>query len=167
MSNKAPHWSQFSIRQVLPHQGQMVLVDEVLHYDLEGSIHTGLVVPHWSLFHNEAREVPAFVGLEYMAQTVSAFFGMRRRLAGQPLEVGFLLGTRKMKVNVGSFRSGQQLRVEAQQVYDYNGMSVFDCQLVEASNATGESSSLLQGKVNVYRPDNLETYLQQQAHHES
>ena len=144
----------------------MVLVDEIIDFDPEGRIHSTILVPQWSLFHNEQREIPAFVGIEYMAQTVSAFFGMKRRMAGLPLEVGFLLGTRKMKVNVTSFHPSQQLRVEALQVYDYNGMSVFECQIFEHTETTVERSSLVQGKVNVYRPDDLETYLQQQNRHE-
>lgn len=167
MSQTSPAWQQFTTHHVLPHAGQMILLDEILDFVPEGSILCGVTVGTWSLFHNETGLLPAFVGLEFMAQTVSAYFGMLRRLAGEPLEVGFLLGTRRMSVNLDAFQPGQQLTVEANKVYDYNGMGVFDCSITEKAPHSRKNTALMRGKVNVYRPEDLTSYLAQQANDET
>lgn len=158
-------WRQFSLSQVLPHAGAMCLLDTILDYDPEGTMVCGVKVGSWSLFHDEQGALPAFVGLEFMAQTVSAYFGMGRRLAGEPLEVGFLLGTRRMAMAVDAFSPGQELTIEARKVYDSKGMGVFDCRILDptCSSHGEEVAALMRGNVTVYRPENLAVYLEQQA----
>ncbi len=150
MSLTPPSWQGFSIRQVIPHQGQMVLLDAIQAYEPEHSVTCSVHVGAWSLFHNEEGLVPAYVGMEYMAQTVSAFFGIGRRLVGEPLEMGFLLGTRRMHLEVDAFQPGQQLTITASRVYDYNGMGVFHCTITDAKKH--QQTPLMEGQINVYRP---------------
>ena len=158
MNELSASWQDFTIREVLPHQGQMVLIDHIERYEPEGTMVCSVQVGAWSLFHNEDGVVPAHIGIEYMAQTVAAFFGMGQRLIGEPLEVGFLLGTRSMYIRTDAFQPGQQLTVTASKVYDYNGMGVFDCTISDSSYT---EEVLLEGKVNVYRPPDLDAYLSQ------
>jgi predicted hotdog family 3-hydroxylacyl-ACP dehydratase len=49
---------------------------------------------------------------------------------GLPVELGFLLGTRKFECNVEHFPAGAELTIHAQRsLEDDNGMGVFECHL--------------------------------------
>ena len=67
----------------------MVLIDKVVETG-EDYIVVDLMVRDDSLFSSADRTVPAWVGLEYMAQAVAAYSGYQRKLHGQEIELGFL-----------------------------------------------------------------------------
>lgn len=130
----------------------MVLLDKVLEVG-ENHIVTGLEVREDGLFSNPEREVPAWVGIEYMAQTVAAYSGYWRRCHGEAVQLGFLLGTRHYECSAGSFPCGAPLRVFAEKLMEgANGMSVFDCRI----EGEGISAS---AKLNVLLPKDAEQFL--------
>ncbi len=101
--------------------------------------------------------LPAWVGVEIMAQSVAAFAGCHARQAGQPVELGFLLGTRSYQCNVEAFPAGADLRVRAHRsLQDDNGMGVFECHL-EGPGIHAEA------RLNVFRPPEVASYLQESA----
>ena len=75
------------IENVVPHRGSALLLDQVLRWD-EDSIEVALVVPASGLF-NQAGGVPAWIGIEYMAQAIAAWAGCRARRDGRPPQIGF------------------------------------------------------------------------------
>ncbi len=133
------------VADLLPHDGNMVLLDRVLEYDQE-SLVAEVQVRDDGLF-GDAKTVPAWLGIEYMAQTVAAHGGMMCYLAGKPINLGFLLGTRRYRSNVAEFSVGTWLTVKVHRVIEDQGLAVFDCQLI------GEGIELA-AKLNVYQPDN-------------
>ncbi len=117
------------LAELLPHAGDMILIDQVLSFD-EEQIHTCLTVRPNGLFNREDGSLPAWLGIELMAQSVAAYAGCRARGEGKPVELGFLLGTRKFECNVEHFPVGSQLRIHAlRSLEDDNGMGVFECHL--------------------------------------
>ena len=92
-------------------------------------------VSHWDVGHVEAiadgeGKIPAWVGLEYMAQAISAYAGIIARQNGEEPSIGFLLGTRRYDTHVDSFTPGQQLRVNVREVFrDENNLVLFDCDI--------------------------------------
>lgn len=135
---------KFTVEDLVPHTGIMVLVNRVIEFDEENMV-TEVIVRDDSLF-GDANTVPAWLGIEYMAQTIAAFGGMKRRLAGNPLNLGFLLGTRRYVSNVGTFSVGSVLTVSVKRLVEDQGLGVFDCRI----SAEGISVS---AKLNVYQPD--------------
>ncbi len=135
------------VAELLPHDGQMVLLDKVLDYDQE-SLMAEVVVRDDGLFA-EGNQVPAWIGIEYMAQTVAAHGGVMCHLAGRPIMLGFLLGTRRYSSNVSSFKVGTRLMIKVTRIIEDQGLGVFDCHI----SAEGINVS---AKVNVYQPDNVE-----------
>jgi predicted hotdog family 3-hydroxylacyl-ACP dehydratase len=83
-------------------------------------------VTEQSLFW-ESEGVPAIVAIEYMAQTIAAFSGARRRDRGLPAQLGLLVGCRLMTLEVEHFRSGDELLVEARHVGSSATLGQFDC----------------------------------------
>lgn len=119
----------YSIETLVPQSGQMVLLDRVLEVG-DSYIVAELEVREDALFANSDRCVPAWLGLEYMAQTIAAYSGYHRKCRGEAIGLGFLLGTRFYECSVGSFPCGVILSVRAEKIIEAaNDMSVFDCQL--------------------------------------
>ena len=142
------------LAELLPHAGDMILIDQVLAFDQE-QIHTRLTVRAGGLFNREDGSLPAWVGVELMAQSVAAYAGCRARVQGDPVELGFLLGTRKFECNVEHFPLGAQLHIHAlRSLEDDNGMGVFECHLT----GPGIRAS---ARLNVFRPPQAENYLVQ------
>ncbi|MGR8998427.1 MAG: ApeP family dehydratase [Gammaproteobacteria bacterium] len=138
--------TNFAIEELVPHTGKMVLLDRVIEYDEENMVAEAIVRDD-GLF-GDGRTVPAWLGIEYMAQTIAALGGMKRRLAGKPLNLGFLLGTRRYDCNVGTFTVGSVLTVSVKRLLQDQGLGVFECRI----SAKGILAS---AKLNVYQPDSV------------
>nr|WP_224742667.1 hotdog family protein [Stutzerimonas kunmingensis] len=134
----------------------MILLDGVERFD-DDSVETVLQVRADGLLSTTDGSLPAWVGVEIMAQSVAAFAGCHARQAGQPVELGFLLGTRSYQCNVEAFPAGADLRVRAHRsLQDDNGMGVFECHL-EGPGIHAEA------RLNVFRPPEVASYLQESA----
>ena len=135
---------KFAVEELVPHSGRMVLLNRVIEFDEENMV-AEVIVGDDGLF-GDGKIVPAWLGIEYMAQTIAALGGMKRRLAGKPLDLGFLLGTRRYDCNVATFAVGSVLTVSVKRLVEDQGLGVFDCHI----KSDGISVS---AKLNVYQPD--------------
>lgn len=147
MSNTKFHMKEMMpVEDLVRHRGQMLLIDRLV--DASASHAVGEVtIASSSSFFRAGRGVPAYVGLEYMAQTVAAFDGARRVESGEPPAIGFLLGTRRYVSKVKYFLADTLLSVHVNIVFSEGGMASFDCVI----NAFGEE--LVTASLNVYRPE--------------
>ncbi|MFJ2487567.1 hotdog family protein [Pseudomonas sp. NPDC087639] len=146
--------TDWPLAELLPHAGDMILIDKILSFDDE-QIYTRLTVKSEGLFNLPDGSLPAWVGIELMAQSVAAFAGCHARQKGNPVELGFLLGTRKFECNVEAFPAGSELTIHGiRSLEDDNGMGVFECHI----NAPGIEVS---ARLNVFRPPQPTQYLQQ------
>jgi len=119
----------YPVEALLPQSQAMVLLDRVVEAG-EDHIVVELTVRDDGLFATPGHSVPAWVGLEYMAQAIAAFSGYHRKCRGEAVGLGFLLGTRHYQCSVGSFPCGTRLRVRAEKIIEAaNDMSVFACRL--------------------------------------
>lgn len=143
----------YCAEELVPHSGDMSLLDELLEV-AEETLSACLTVRDDGIFSRD-RSVPAYVGIEYMAQAVAAFSGYHAREAGKPVELGFLLGTRRFTTNVATFPCGASLHIAVERLLQAdNGMATFECRL------TGEGIEQV-ARLNVYQPDNIEEYLKE------
>jgi predicted hotdog family 3-hydroxylacyl-ACP dehydratase len=132
--------------EVVPHQPPMSLLDVVVAHDAETTVCDVRITPQSPFF--EKGRIAAWVGLEYMAQTVAAHAGMISRRKGQPPEIGFWLGTRRADFHTRGFRAGQRLRVRARRTWGEGDMFSFDCMITDA----GSRKCLVSAQLNVFRP---------------
>jgi predicted hotdog family 3-hydroxylacyl-ACP dehydratase len=114
---------------LVPHQPPMRLVDSVREVDGDHSTTQTRVDPQ-AWYADPDGAMPAWFGLELMAQTIAAFSGNRHRAAGLAPKFGYLVGTREYRCEVAAFPAGTQLEVEAK-VHDSEalGLSAFTCEL--------------------------------------
>lgn len=132
-----------SLVELLPHSGKMVLLDRIVDYD-DNSLTSELIVRGDGLLGDE-RAVPAWAGIEYMAQTIGAYAGLMAKRRGEPIKLGFLLGTRRYAGNVAEFEVGSTLIVRADKIMQDNNLGVFDCRILGVGV---EINAML----NVYQP---------------
>jgi predicted hotdog family 3-hydroxylacyl-ACP dehydratase len=151
---------QWPIAELLPHAGNMILIDEVLRYG-EEDVDTRLRVRDDGLFNQADGSLPAWIGIELMAQSVAAYAGCQARQAGEPVRLGFLLGSRNYQCNVDRFPAGIELRIKAlRSLQDDNGMGVFECQL------DGPGIQAI-ARLNVFCPPQTDSYLHEQPQESS
>jgi predicted hotdog family 3-hydroxylacyl-ACP dehydratase len=144
------------IAELVPHAGEMILLDGIAEVEAERIVCTRTVQPG-ALFVDADGSLPAWVGVELMAQSIAAWAGCRARADRQPVQLGFLLGTRHYECNVDAFPPHAHLRVEAVRTFhDEHGMGVFTCR-IDAPAIHAEA------RLTVYRPRDAEAFFQQVA----
>jgi predicted hotdog family 3-hydroxylacyl-ACP dehydratase len=117
------------IEQLLPHAGDMILLDEVIEAEDERIV-CRRIVRDGDLFHTPEGDLPAWCGVELMAQCVAAWSGWLARSEDRPVRLGFLLGTRHYRCDVDVFPRGSELKIEAvRSFHDDNGMAMFTCRI--------------------------------------
>jgi predicted hotdog family 3-hydroxylacyl-ACP dehydratase len=134
----------YPIAEIVPHAAPMILLDEALDYD-ETNLRAAVTIRETSIFF-DGGFVPAYVGIEYMAQACGAHVGVLARDSGVPVRVGFLLGTRQYKIHVPQFRLGERLIVSVALIYRDDEMGSFDCRIDIGDRCAGEA------RLNVYQP---------------
>ena len=152
--NKNMSMSMPDIRTLVPHSGQMVLLDRAVSADAENlcaevRIHAG------SMLAGE-QGVGAWVGIEYMAQAIAAHAGWLAVQRGDPVRVGFLLGSRKYEASVPYFLPGDVLQVYVHRVLlAENGLGAFECRIDIVDGAANAATAT----VTVFQPDNVNQFL--------
>ena len=141
---------------LLAHSGEMMLLDKIVRFD-DQSMVSEVTVRADGLFGDD-KGVPALVGIEYMAQTISAHGGMMDKIAQRPTYLGFLLGTRSYTSNVDCFLIGSVLTVTVEKIMQEQGLGVFGLQHYRAWRVgRGEIecvSARFGAKPSAYRVDN-------------
>jgi predicted hotdog family 3-hydroxylacyl-ACP dehydratase len=133
------------IRSLLPHSGPMVLLDRVIAADDE-SLSAEVRIRSDSLFCADGG-VGAWVGLEYMAQAIGAYAGYNARLRGEPIKLGYLLGTRCYECTRPVFAVGTLLRVRVKRMLQSeNGLASFACRIDD------ENSQIAGANLTVFQP---------------
>ena len=138
-------WPPHAMDAWVPHRGPLSLLDAVARCD-ELSVEALVRVPAAGLFGDDDG-VPAWVGIEYMAQAVAAWSGARARSAGGSPKIGYLLGSRRYEAAVPVFEVGAELRVLGLcELTAENGLGMFDCRIEHAGRVVAS------GRLSVFEP---------------
>lgn len=142
------------IEELVPHADGMLLIDRVIAFE-GGIVRSEVAIRAGNIFFQTGRGVPAYVGFELMAQTISAYDGLKRRANGKRPAIGFLLGCRKYEVARPFFAEGETLTIESNSLLGEEGMASFDCRILDEAGA-----ELAKATINVYRPPDGEAFAQ-------
>jgi len=142
------------IRTLVPHSGQMVLLDRAISADTDNFCAEVRIHADSMLATQDG--VGAWVGIEYMAQAIAAHAGWRALQRGDEVKVGFLLGSRKYQASVAQFALGEVLRVHVHRVLQAeNGLGAFECRI----DIVGGMAAAATATVTVFQPDNVNQFL--------
>ncbi|MGR9013383.1 MAG: ApeP family dehydratase [Gammaproteobacteria bacterium] len=132
------------VADLIPHTGSMVLLDRIVSFD-EQSLTAELTVRDDGLLGGDERSVPAWAGIEFMAQTIAAYAGVMAKQVHEPIRLGFLLGTRRYNSNAAAFKVGSTLTIRVEKIMQDDSLGVFNCRIL------GESVEVT-ANLNVYQP---------------
>lgn len=133
-----------SAADLVPHDPPMVLIDRVISHT-EDFIHCQTIIKADSPFLHDGA-VPSYVAMEYMAQTIAAWNGLMAQQQGEDPKIGYLLGARRLDINIPSFKVGDVLDIYGKAQFIDNGMAAFDCWV----DIHGQRA--VQAGMNVYQP---------------
>ena len=134
-----------AIGALVPHSGPMCLLDRVLEHGPDRTV-CAVLPRRDTLIAPSAGGVPAWVGLEYMAQCIAVHGGLVARERGLPPRPGVFLGSRRVGFGVQHFAPDRELRVAARHHRGERGLVAFDCEIRELDGG----SPLVHGRLNVY-----------------
>ena len=142
------------IEALIPHRGTMLLLDRVIEFSDEMAI--AEYAPRCDAWYaDEAGNMPAWIGIELMAQTVAAHVALVKRQEGLSPKMGALLGARSYRSTTESFSTGATLRIRAGMVLrDSSGLGAYECAI------EGNGNVLAMAVLKVYEPENFELLVQ-------
>ena len=140
----------------VPHKGPMFLLDRLIGEDLEAGCMASEVDmrPQSLFFREDLGGVPAWVGFEYMAQTIAALSGRQGGRHGGEPKVGFIMGVRDFDCAAPVFPRGSRLRIEARQEFRDGPVVSFRCRILDGTAA--EERVLASAMVNAIEVDDNE-----------
>ena len=145
----------YPLAKVMPHQGKMVLLERILEWDNEQL--RALAIIRRDMPMTDDQGLPAYVGLELMAQAAAALAGCHARTQQTLPQIGFLVGSRRYHCNCDYFPPGAQLEIQVRQsLRGDNGLSVFDGTIT----STGPQSAITaSAAINIFQPADPEAFI--------
>ena len=119
--------SAIPIGELVPHGPEMTVIDRLLEYSPERTVAAVAITERSRFF--AATGVPAWAGIEYMAQTIAARAGYEARLRGERPTIGYLLGTRAYRSSLPEFPLGAELTVVVEPVVVDEKLGAFQCSI--------------------------------------
>lgn len=139
------------VAPLLPHSGDMVLLDCVTEYG-DDYLTAEMQVKADNILIKKGKLLTVS-GIEILAQGVAAWAGCMSFLADEPIRLGYLLGTRKLFVYTQEIPIGTNLQIKVKKsIQDAAGFGVFDCQLIDLK----ENKVIVEGALNLFCPKNNE-----------
>ena|ERR1700741_4876884 len=139
---------RYRVEELVPHRGTMSLLDGIDDYGsdwLRASVEVRPASPF-----AEGAGVPAWVGIEYMAQAAAAFGGIEQVQRGESPAIGLLIGARYYRSMIETFPFGMRLTVLARiALRDADDFAAYECTLEAAGERVAESV------LKAYRPQDL------------
>jgi predicted hotdog family 3-hydroxylacyl-ACP dehydratase len=146
----------YRVDDLVPHRGAMSLLDSIDGYG-EDWLRASVTPDATSTFAG-AHGIPAWVGIEYMAQTAAAFGGIERAQRGEKPSIGLLIGSRYYRSMLDIIPFGTRLSIEARlALRDEEDFAAYDCRLSTPGQVVAECI------LKAYRPADIREFLPQAA----
>jgi predicted hotdog family 3-hydroxylacyl-ACP dehydratase len=147
---------RYRVEELVPHRGPMSLLDAIVDYGPDW-LHASATPRPASAFAL-ATGMPAWVGIEYMAQAASAFAGIEQVQKGIAPAIGLLIGARYYRCMQDLFPFGVTLGVRVKiAMRDTEDFAAYDCRLDLGGREIAECT------LKAYRPRDLAPLLAEAA----
>lgn len=143
------------IAELLPHRDTMLLLDRVVASDGE-SLTAALRVPPGAWYSDEKGNMPAWIGIELMAQAIAAHVALEALSQSKLPKQGVLLGTKAYRSDAPSFPAGAELLIAVHLLFrDESGLGAYDASIAL------EGKELAAATIKVFEPPNFEAFIQE------
>lgn len=156
--------TEYNPGDLLPHKPPMLLISSIKEVDLDtySLIATVTISDQDIFFDKSINGVPAYVSLEYMAQTIGCIAGIIERQKGIEPKVGFVLGSRSITNHIEKFDNNKSYDIKINKLFLDNEIASFDCKILSCEDNSVCSEAI----INVYLPDDINNFLKEQTNHE-
>jgi predicted hotdog family 3-hydroxylacyl-ACP dehydratase len=144
--------SAIPVAELLPQGPEAIVIDALVEHSARRSVAVAHVDERST--YSEGSGVPAWAGIEYMAQTIAAHAGLEARARGERPALGFLLGTRAYTTSVDKFPNGSRLTVTVEPEIVDAGYAAFKCAIAIDDDSTDRVVAT--AVVTTYRPSTQE-----------
>ena len=142
----------YRVEELVPHRGAMSLLESIDEYG-EDWLRANLTPTSTSTFA-DSHGIPAWVGLEYMAQAAAAFAGIEQAQRGERASVGLLIGSRYYRSMLEIIPFGTRLVVEARlALRDAEDFAAYDCSL------SAQGQRIAECTLKAFRPRDIRPFL--------
>lgn len=145
-----------SLHALIVHRSPMCLLDDIIEVTDTDALAV-VVVRRDNPFFEECAGLPAYCGLEMMAQAIAAIDGFQNLRKNLPPKIGFLLGSRKYTAGLTHFPEGTQLSVRVKMIFCDDRMFSFEGRIEMRGDTVARAN------LNVYAPNNPRAFLDQPA----
>lgn len=143
-----------TLADYVPHQPPMRLVERALEVGSDRAVTEAKVTADNPFFRAESAGVPAWIGLEYLAQTAAVWLGAACERDGRPIQPAFLISSRELVAHRPVLAEGQRLRIEVSPDWADRPLVAFKGRILGENNET-----LIEAVFAAYQPDDMAAYL--------
>jgi predicted hotdog family 3-hydroxylacyl-ACP dehydratase len=150
----APDTALASIEAILPHRGTMLLIDAVSAWSDETlTAHATVRGDAW--YADAHGAMPAWIGIELMAQAIAAHVALLAMRAGGQARPGVLLGSRSYRAHTPAFARAARLSIEAKELLrSEDGHGAYECTIDHQEVRCAEAV------IKVFQPADFQSFIE-------
>ncbi|KAB0643706.1 hotdog family protein [Burkholderia latens] len=143
-----------NVTDVLPHRGTMLLLDAIERCSATG-IEVTAIARRDAWYADGNGAMPAWIGIELMAQAIAAHVGLLAAHAGGRAKPGVLLGANRYVAHRPAFGADTVLRIMARELLRGDeGHGAYECAI------HAEGACFAEAVVKVYQPDDFQSFIE-------
>jgi predicted hotdog family 3-hydroxylacyl-ACP dehydratase len=150
-----------SIETILPHRGTMLLLDGVSDCtDETVTAYASVRADAW--YADADGAMPAWIGIELMAQAIAAHVALLAMRAGGQARPGVLLGSRRYEAHLPAFACDARLRIDAKELLrGEEGHGAYECTIHhdQEDDQTRGSVCCAEAVIKVYQPADFQSFI--------
>lgn len=142
------------IEAIIPHRGTMLLIDAVNTFDDE-TLSARATVRADAWYADAEGAMPAWIGIELMAQAIAAHVALLAMRGGGHARPGVLLGSRSFKALQPSFAAGAQLSIQVTELLrSEEGHGAYECVIRHGDASCAEAV------IKVFQPRDFQSFIE-------
>jgi len=150
------------IETILPHRGTMLLLDGVSAFTDETlTAHASVHADAW--YADADGAMPAWIGIELMAQAIAAHVALLAMRAGGQARPGVLLGSRRYEAHRPVFACGALLRIEVKELLrGEEGHGAYECAIHHDQDHDRDHGGVCcaEAVIKVYQPADFQSFIE-------
>jgi predicted hotdog family 3-hydroxylacyl-ACP dehydratase len=145
---------QQPIEAIIPHRGTMLLLDAVNAFD-DTTLSARATVHGDAWYADADGAMPAWIGIELMAQAIAAHVALLAMRGGGQARPGVLLGSRSYRALQLSFPGGAQLLIRASELLrSEEGHGAYECTIHHGDVCCAEAV------IKVFQPRDFQSFIE-------
>ena len=117
----------YQIEDLIKHRRGMLLIDRLVSYDKTGVVVEVVIKKKTSFLKKDY--VPSWIGIEYAAQAVAVWSGLKAIQNDKETKIGLLLSCRRYKSTRSRFTLGEVLNVKTKEEFNDGQMGGYNCSI--------------------------------------